>query len=169
MVRDDDEMFSHTPPDAFFQESQTSPVLFVETLPSQTAFPESYSPKVRDSSFGKERVARFDMSPKRRCDQVDAGRQCDYAVVITTPVGAYGPPPIIVLLLQVEPLVNLMIAGDNDCPFKMIRSPIPKGVLGVPLISDIAHVTCEHKHITRDIERMALYVLIVLGKLQMEI
>ena len=109
------------------------------------------------------------MRPKRRCDQVDAGRQCDHAVVITTHVGADEQPPIIVQLLQVELLVKLMIAGDNDCPFKMIRSPIPKGVVGVPLISDIAHVTCKHKHIPHDIERMVLYVLIVLSKLQMEV
>lgn len=109
------------------------------------------------------------MRPKRRCDQVDAGRQCDHAVVITTHVGADEQPPIIVQLLQVELLVKLMIAGDNDCPFKMIRSPIPKDVSSVTFISDIAHVTCEHKHIPHDIQRMALYVIVVLRELQVEV
>ena len=72
----------------------------------------------------------------------------DYAVIIAMHIVANGQHPPIVQRLDVEKLIELMIAGHNDYLPIVFRCPVPERMRRVGLVvAQITDITSQYKHL----------------------
>ena len=87
--------------------------------------------------------------PECRGNQVGVLVQMDHAVVAAMHIVANGQHPPVVQCLDVEKLIELVIAGHDDDLTIVLRCPVPEGMRGVGLVvAQVADVASEHKHLT---------------------
>ena len=62
-----------------------------------------------------------------------------------------------------------MVPWDNNYLLVIVGSPIPKRMVAVVLISEVAYVTCQYKNISCNLQWIMLDITGILRKFQMKV
>ena len=93
------------------------------------------------------------MRPKGGCNQLGIFFQRYNGIVMTGDIVADFKCPAVIQFVNVEHLVEFVIAGNDDRLFVIIGNPVPKRMFRIVVIADITYVACQHENVAGDFNR----------------
>ena len=104
-----------------------------------------------------------------RCyEEVDVSN-VNNIIIIAVNIGTYFKTIAIVKLGNVIVFVELMVAHAGYNLLIVLRSPVPEGMLGIVLVSQVANVSSQNENISCYLQGILLQESPVVGKLQVEV
>ena len=102
------------------------------------------------------------MRPKGCGNKLDVIAQRNSRIIMAGHILTNIQRPAVVEFIQVEQLVELVIAGNNYYLPVVLRRPVPKRMLGVVVIADIADVAGQYKYIAGHFQWILFQIAAVL-------
>ena len=91
------------------------------------------------------------------------------SIVIAVNIGTYFKTKAIVKLGNVIVFIELMVAQAGYDLLLVLSSPVPEGMLGIVLVSQVADVSSQNENISCYLQGILLQESPVVGKLQVEV
>ena len=139
-------------------------MLTVEVCKREKLFIEEDASEVAYDLFRIVCLLQGNLRPQSCYDEVDVFYVYN-SIIITVNVGTYFKTKTIVKIGNVILFIELMVAHANYHLLIVLRSPIPKWMLRIVLVPQVADVSCKNENIPCYLQGILLQVSPVVGKL----
>ena len=151
------------------QEIGATAMLLIEAVEIKRIAPASDTTEVRYYRLCPISILKGYMRPQGRGHQFYILSQCDNRIITTSDIPADFKHPPVIKFVQIEHLIELVIAGNNDNFFIVFGGPVPERMSGIVFVTNITDVAGKDKNIADHIQRIMFQITAVLRKLQMQI